>query len=64
MKHLYETEDRIIHKCMGSEVVPGEYLVWTLCDMDVPANKSFKSETLDATCSICLEQSQVAQHEQ
>jgi len=53
MNHLWESQDGLIHLCEGGEAVPNEYIVWTMCNIDVPANKSFKSEEL-ATCSKCL----------
>ena len=53
MNHLYEDQNGLIHLCEGGEVVPNEYVVWTLCEIDVPANQSFKSKKLP-TCPKCL----------
>jgi hypothetical protein len=52
MNHLYQDEKGVIHACEGSEVHPGIYLVWTKCEKDVPANKSFKSDET-VTCEAC-----------
>jgi len=57
MNHLYQSKDELIHLCEGGEAAPGEYVVWTLCEIDVPANKSFKSEEM-ATCPKCKATSQ------
>lgn len=54
MRHLYESPDGLMHECEGGEAVPGEYLVWTKCEIDVPANKSFMGEE-SATCPKCLQ---------
>ncbi len=52
VNHLYESKDGIIHACEKAEVHPGIILVWTLCDKDVPAGKSFKSKE-KVTCDAC-----------
>jgi len=53
--HLYEDENGIIHICEGGHATPDQqnYLVWTKCSIDVPPNKSFKSDELP-TCQKCL----------
>jgi hypothetical protein len=51
--HLYEDRNGIIHLCESSEVHPGIVLVWTVCEKDVPSNKSFTSKEV-ATCESCL----------
>ena len=51
INHLYE-ESGVIHKCEGSRIHKGVYLVWTLCGKDVPANGSFKSND-PVTCKQC-----------
>ena len=63
MSHLYESQDGVIHLCEDGQNIAndsGTYTVWTKCEIDVPANKSFKSdeeptcitsETLDCGCS-------------
>jgi len=54
MKHLYESPDGLIHECEGGHATPDmqNYLVWTKCEKDVPANKSFKSDEV-VTCPKC-----------
>lgn len=52
-KHLYD-DGTHIHLCESKEVHPGILLVWTLCEKDVPANKSFRSDEVP-TCPKCLE---------
>jgi len=57
MNHLYQSPDGVIHKCEGGQIAVGDpstYVVWTKCNKDVPANKSFKSEEV-ATCMECLQ---------
>lgn len=49
--HLYQDNRDVIHACEGNEVHRGVYLVWTLCELDVPANKSFKSWE----CPTCMD---------
>ena len=54
MKHLYQTSDGLIHECEGDHATLDmkNYLVWTKCGKDVPANKSFRSYEV-ATCPGC-----------
>lgn len=55
--HLYE-QGGVYHACVGARMVErdaGTYLVWTLCEKDVPADQSFKSRDLSVTCAACLE---------
>ena len=54
MNHLYD-DGKVIHTCEGARMVahdPGTYLVWTKCEIDAPANKSFKSKE-QANCPAC-----------
>ena len=53
MNHLYEDKNGGIHLCEGSQIHRDVYLVWTKCEKDVPANKSFKSKEV-ATCKSCI----------
>ena len=56
MNHLYKTEDGLIHKCNSTQLFSNDkdsIIVWTKCDIDVPANKSFKSNEI-VTCPECL----------
>ena len=52
MNHLYE-KDGILHACESSEVHRGILLVWTKCEIDVPADKSFKSDE-KPNCPTCV----------
>ena len=52
MKHLYEA-DGIVHSYEGGHVDSDTYIVWTKCEIDVPANKSFKSNEA-VTCDKCM----------
>ncbi len=51
--HLYESNG-IIHLCEGSDVQRGIKIVWTKCQIDVPADRSFMSTELP-TCKTCME---------
>ena len=54
-QHLYESNDGKIHACEGARMVvhdPGTYIIWTLCEIDVPPNCSFIS-TEKITCQDC-----------
>ena len=53
MEHLYEDGKGIIHSCEQTEAHPGIILVWTKCDIDVPPNKSFKSNSETFNCVAC-----------
>ena len=55
MNHLYESSDGIVHSCKGEYTSLGNmnYLVYTKCEIDVPANKSFNSDER-VTCPKCL----------
>lgn len=53
MKHLWEGKRRVIHGCESSEIQSHITLVWTKCEIDVPANKSFKSNEF-VTCDKCI----------
>lgn len=58
MNHLYEDNLGVLHACEKSEIHPkhvgndGITLVWTKCEIDVPANKSFESDER-VTCEKC-----------
>lgn len=42
-----------VHACEGDRMVDqdrGTFLVWTLCERDVPANKGHVGQHSDATC--------------
>ena len=52
LKHLYEC-DGIIHECQGDYVNRDIYLIWTKCNKDVPADKSFMGDER-VTCFDCL----------
>lgn len=56
----YWEENGTIHKCSGSEVHPGIFLMWTACERDVPANAAFvtKDGSPDVTCARCKGASQ------
>ena len=52
--HFYEDRSGVIHLCAGSHIHHGIYLVWSLCGhKDVPADKSFLSDTHIADCLDC-----------
>lgn len=54
--HLYE-QGGVMHACVGARMAerdPGTYLVWTLCQKDVPGGTSFKSRE-SVTCRDCIE---------
>jgi len=54
--HLWEDRKGVIHLCDGSRLVDSDkntYVVWTICEIDVPANESFKSEE-QPTCAKCM----------
>lgn len=57
IKHLWQDTNGVIHACEKTEVSAlrdSPTLVWTKCDIDVPANTSFESgETV--TCPKCEE---------
>ncbi len=55
MSHLYEDKAGVIHSCESSQMIPGNkgtVLVWTKCNKDVPANKSFTSREF-ISCPEC-----------
>jgi len=51
--HLYEDKDKVIHLCEGSQLTPRDFLVWTKCGKDVPANQSFETWYEDSNCDKC-----------
>lgn len=43
-----------VHACEGADVHPGIRLLWTLCEIDVPANTAYLPATGDeVTCERC-----------
>lgn len=54
MNHLYKSPDGLIHECESSQIGNDKstYVVWTKCEIDVAANKSFKSNEA-VTCPKC-----------
>ncbi len=54
MNHLYQSPDGLIHECEGGQLANDRctYVVWTKCEIDVPANCSFKSQE-SVTCTKC-----------
>lgn len=52
----FEDTSGVIHLCDSSEIHKGITLVWTLCEIDVPANKGFISQD-QVTCEKCLKRS-------
>jgi len=56
MNFLYQTKDGMVHECNSSQLFPNDkdsVVVWTKCNIDVPENKSFKSNEA-VTCPECL----------
>ena len=46
----------VTHKCEGADVHKGIRLLWTLCEIDVPANSAFLPAGDDrVTCKVCGE---------
>jgi hypothetical protein len=45
----------IVHACQGTYVPDGSTLLWTLCQMDVPAEAAFAPQRPrdDVSCAIC-----------
>lgn len=44
----------VIHQCEGAEVHRGIRLLWTLCEIDVPADTAFHPDGTDSvTCVKC-----------
>lgn len=55
MDHLYEDKNGTIHACDSGDFNFYQNpikLVWTRCNKDVPANKSFKGGE-EVTCAGC-----------
>ncbi len=53
--HRYQDFKGIIHACDSCQATSDNLnrLVWTKCEVDVPANKSYQAEQ-QVTCPICL----------
>lgn len=44
-----------VHQCEGARVTPDHFMVWTLCEIDVPPGKAWEGEEGDTvTCPACL----------
>lgn len=49
-------DGKVLHACEGDRMVPfdhGTFLVWTLCQRDVPANAAFVKNGEAVTCQTC-----------
>lgn len=53
--HLYESKEGKLHLCDSSNIHAEIKLVWTKCQIDVPAGQSFKSYYENPTCKECLQ---------
>lgn len=52
----WEDQPGVVHSCEGADVHPSVRLIWTLCEIDVPANKAFLDYgATAATCKKCNE---------
>lgn len=52
---VYWLRDGLVHRCGGSEVHPGTFLLWPICgEGDVPAGAGFKSDDAKVSCLACL----------
>lgn len=54
--HRYIDAGLVVHACEGGYAATegrSPYLVWTLCDRDVPANQSYKTQDSTITCRQC-----------
>jgi hypothetical protein len=54
---LLWNDGQCIHAAEGDRMVDQDkrtFLVWTLCEKDVPANRSHKGDHSDTTCDECL----------
>ena len=52
---IYYDDEQGIHLCEGSQVHPDVFLVWTLCEKDVPASQGYRtSQPPFITCEDCL----------
>jgi len=53
---IYYDDGTAIHACESCLMYPGDRLVWTRCDRDVPANQGFTADrgTIGITCIKCL----------
>lgn len=49
-------DGKVLHLCESTPVDRMPRLIWTKCQMDVPANMAFKSHEA-ITCQKCLEAS-------
>ena len=53
MNYIYEDKEGIIHLCNLHMIHGDVFLATTLCEKDVPANMSFKSQEVP-TCKECI----------
>ena len=53
---IYYDDGKAIHVCESCLMYPGDRLVWTRCDRDVPPNQAFTVDrgTIGITCIKCL----------
>ncbi len=54
MELLWEAPDGLIHACESGHATPDDLLIWTECEIDVPANMAFIGDD-EVTCKRCLE---------
>jgi len=54
---IYYTKNSVTHLCEGAHLTPDKrnFLVWTLCGIDVPANQGYgtKNGAPEVTCDKC-----------
>jgi len=53
--NIFWEENDIIHACESTEMHKGITLIWTKCNRDVPANKSFYGNE-KITCDECIKE--------
>jgi hypothetical protein len=52
---VWTDENGVVHQCEGAEVFPKVRLIWTMCEIDVPADTAkhpYLGETVN--CAACL----------
>ncbi len=55
---IHWKDQALTHACEGADVHPGVRLLWTRCEIDVPANAAYLPDPPDAdpvTCPRCNE---------
>lgn len=55
-KPLRWAADGVVHACVAVDAHPGVRLVWTECEIDVPANEARLGAAGEVTCPRCFEQ--------